>query len=195
MARIEGGSKGEFRFPNLRPGEYSIEARVSGFATTTVEAIKVARDTETTLKVVMSLDLPNCGQGPRTKQDPIESTSSEIADTVEVNRSTYPYQFVPAESVLITAIGPTLLTEAGPKSGSLVASTHTDKEGHFKLEIQEPGRYTVTAHQDGHADFIVEDVVTRKGLRTTILWTLPLNSCPTADRCEPARDFPPLICM
>jgi len=31
--------------------------------------------------------------------------------------------------------------------------------------------------------------------RTTILWTLPLNSCPTADQCEPVREFPPLICM
>jgi hypothetical protein len=197
VAWIEGG-KGEFRFPNLRPGEYSIEARVPGFATTTVEAIKVARDTETTVKVVMKLDLPNCDQGPRTKQDPIESASSEIAGTVEVLRPR-PVEnglgWEPAENVLIAATGPMLLTETGPKSGGLAASTRTDKEGHFKLAIQEPGRYTITAHRDGYTDFIAEDIVVRKGQRTVIERTIPLNLCPAADRCAPNREFLTVPCM
>jgi hypothetical protein len=167
VARVRSGADGEFRFPNLLPGIYSIEVTAPGLVAQGATELRVY--------------------------------SGEIAGVVEGSvpspAGARAPVWGPPENVLITAIGPILLTEAGPKSGNLADSTRTDKKGHFNLSIREPGRYTVTAHQDGHADFIVEDVAARRGLRTTILWTLPLRLCPTADRCEPVREFPPLICM
>jgi len=202
VARIFSGGKGEFRFPKLLPGTYSIEASAPGLIYNAAKDFRVASGAEATAKIVMEVfaRYADCGPGPRTRFDSIEPALAEFAGVVEgpvpippagarswVNR--------PVENVLITAIRPMLLTETGSKSGGVAASTRTDKEGRFKLVIPEPSRYTVTAHKDGYADFIVEDIVTGKGLRTTILWTLPLGPCPTAGQCEPDRNFPPLICM
>ncbi len=196
-AQTQSGGKGEFRFQNLPPGIYSVEATAPGFARTTAEAIRVASRAEANVKIVMKIaPLFSCDPGPKTRFDPIQSTSSEIVGVVEGSPAGVKGPgWNHAENALITVTGPMLLTDTGPKSGNLVASTLTDKEGHFKLSIQEPGRYTVTAHQDGHADFVVEDIEARKGQRTTIQWALPLSLCPAADRCEPVREFPPLICM
>jgi hypothetical protein len=140
--------------------------------------------------------LERCDPGPKTKSAPIPSSVAEIAGVVKgpwppANDS----DWNPAENVLITAAGPMLLTETGPKSGGLAASTRTDKEGRFKLPIQEPGRYTIVAHQDGYTDFMVEDIVVKTGQRVTILPGLPLDVCLTWDGCAPHREFPPPFCL
>jgi hypothetical protein len=191
------GGKGEFRFPKIAPGTYSIEATGSGFARATAQSIKVTGGAETTVKIVMKVAiLERCDPGPKTKSAPIPSSVAEIAGVVKgpwppANDS----DWNPAENVLITATGPMLLTETGPKSGGLAASTRTDKEGRFKLPIQEPGRYTIVAHQDGYTDFMVEDIVVKTGQRVTILPGLPLDVCLTWDGCAPHREFPPPFCL
>jgi len=191
------GGKGEFRFPKIAPGTYSIEATGSGFARATAQSIKVTGGAETTVKIVMKVAiLERCDPGPKTKSAPIPSSVAEIAGVVKgpwppANDS----DWNPAENVLITAAGPMLLTETGPKSGGLAASTRTDKEGRFKLPIQEPGRYTIVAHQDGYTDFMVEDIVVKTGQRVTILPGLPLDVCLTWDGCAPHREFPPPFCL
>ena len=199
-AQAQSGGRGEFRFSNLAPGIYSIEATASGFDSASAGPIRVPSRAEATVKIVMRLGREvSCDPGPRVRFDPIQSTSSEIDGVVEGPGSVpsgvkYPI-WGPRENVLVTATGPILLTENGRTSGGLVALTHTDKKGHFILAIQEPGMYTVTAHQDGYADFIVEDVVARAGQRAAIQWPIPLSFCPTAGHCESNREFLPLVCM
>ncbi len=188
VAQIQSEKFGEFRFSHLLPGTYSIEATSPGFLTKTVTRIRVSRGAETTVTIRMTVaPVPPC-HGPEFSFDRIKSTSSEIAGAVESEfhgpLDVMAFAWEPAENVLITA--------TGRKGKQPVASARTNKEGHFELAIRNPGRYTVTAHQDGHADAIVEDVEARKGRRTTIKGALPLGACGTLDRCEPTRSSDPV---
>ncbi|MGA2154447.1 MAG: carboxypeptidase-like regulatory domain-containing protein [Bryobacteraceae bacterium] len=176
VAQTSSGKNGDFRFSNLAPGVYSVEAISPGLLTKTVAKIKVATGTERVVEIAMAVAAPPiCDAGPRFSFDPIESNSAEIAGAVEVAG----FRF--AGNVLITA--------ARRNNRGLVASTRTDKDGRFKLPIQGAGKYAVTAHEDGYADFIVEEVEVTKGHRTTINWNLALRLCPSRGRCRPEKYF------
>ena len=189
IAQIQSGGQGEFRFPKLPPGTYSVEASASGLTTESAKDLKVASGAETTVKIAMEVEdrggvmIRACEGGPKTRSEPIQSTISEIAGVVG-------FDWRPAGDALITVNGPMLMAETRPKHGGPPGSTRTDKHGNFKLPIQEPGSYTVTAHKEGYADFLVEDVEARKGQRTVIQKTIALDLCQSADRCEPERKFP-----
>ena len=181
ISKIESAGKGQFLFANLPPGFYSIEASAPGLTSKGAKDVKVTGGAETAVRIVMEVFTrhPSCGPPPKVVFDPIQSTSSEIAGRVEVPGPTY--LFIPAEGALITAtVG---------EGGKPVASTRTDAAGHFKLAIQSPAMYTVTAHQDGYGDFIAEGIEARKGVRTTIQWSLLPAPCYRVHHCEPTRDF------
>lgn len=189
-AQTRSGRDGEFRFSNVPPGIYSIAVTSPGFIAKTVAKVRVTSGSETTRRVVLAVvPVPNCNAGPKFRFDRIESASSEIIGAVvgEVHNDVTNFALTPAENVPITA--------TGQKGNQPAASARTDMDGHFKLAIQNPGRYTVTAHQDGHADFIVKDVKVRRGRRITILETLPLGLCRAGDRCEPMKSSDPVVCM
>jgi hypothetical protein len=203
VARGKSGREGQFRFRNLAPGTYSIEATSPWFANATADAIKVTRGAETAVWIVMQVGQiwkDGCESAPKTSFSPIQSTSSEIVGTVE-GPPAGPGPYVKSwtvrsvENVTITVTGPLLIDEPQTKTGKPIASTLTDSEGHFKLAIQNPGRYNVTAHRDDYADFVVEDVEARKGQQTSIVPAIPMRFCPGTNHCEPAREFPPEVCM
>ncbi|MGA2040668.1 MAG: carboxypeptidase-like regulatory domain-containing protein [Bryobacteraceae bacterium] len=202
VARILSGGEGEFRFSSLPSGTYSINARAPGLVSMTLEDIRVEHDkiTVAIIMTVASRYQDNCDPGPKIKLDPIQPGFSEVTGVVEgpvpiPSPETRTWVPRPVENVLITASGPTLLTETGPKHMGLVVSTHTDKDGRFTPPIQGPGLYTITAHRYGYADFIVDEVVASKGQRTTIRWHLPLEPCPSPDGCKANRRFLSIICM
>lgn len=203
VARGKSGREGQFRFRNLAPGTYSIKATLLGFVDATTDAIKVTRGAETAVRIVMQIGQiwkGGCESGPKTSFSPIQSASSEIVGTVE-GPSAGPGPYVKSwtvrsvENVTITVTGPLLIDEPQAKTGKPIASTLTDSEGHFKLAIQNPGRYNVTAHRGDCTDFVVEDVEARKGQRTSIVPAIPMRFCPDTDHCEPVRDFPPEVCI
>jgi hypothetical protein len=172
VAQVYAGKRGEFRFSGLPPGNYSIRAEAPGFHSTTVEAVKVAGSAETTVRIVLEVGpIPSCEGEPVFRLDTTESASTEIVGVVETWASG------PVENVSITV--------TGPKSKRPLASTSTDRTGRFVIPIQKPGMYTVTAHRDGHHDFIVTNVEVRQGMKTTFSSPLTNPECPSRGRCWP----------
>lgn len=184
VVQTPSGGAGEFRFSNVPPGTYSIEATARRLTSKGAKDVKVTGGAETAVKIVMEVYTrhpPRCDTPTKITFDPIQSTSSEIAGKVEVPAATYPYLLMPAESILVTV--------TGGEGRKPVGSARTDAAGNFKLAIQNPGKYTLTIHRDGYADFIADGVEARTGERTSIQWSLLLSRCHRVDHCEPVRDL------
>jgi hypothetical protein len=172
---------GRFSFANLPIGTYRLEATSPSFKKS-IDTLKVSADNATFVEIVLNVDVPVCDPGPKTVLKPTSSIRTEVSG--KVTASTVPAPDIAAQVSLKNF-----------RTGKLVASTVTNREGQFDLKDIPPGSYTVTAHQDGWGDFNMESLKTQRGYATAIQWNLPLSACSPGKPCPATKEFPPVFCL